>query len=246
MFEVSTLSKIPPLSRPCALTIGCFDGVHLGHQAILRNAHARVGPNGSVVLLTFSNHPAEFFSPEISIPGLCSPKQKLLLLEKEGIDCVINLEFNQTLATLSPKAFLTHLKEKLPFSHLILGSGACMGQNQEGDEAHLKTLQKKLDFSVDYLSKSTLGKLTISSGLIRKKIQENDLRTATALLGRPYSLLVDVDSTGKASAEGLCLPPKGSYLVTTHSQKGQQQERIQIAPSLFLPNLPQGRAEIVF
>lgn len=246
MFETPSLSKIPTLPQPCALTIGCFDGVHLGHQAIINKARARVGPKGSVALLTFSNHPTEFFSPEITIPRLSSPKHKLLLLEKAGIDCVINLEFTCSLAALTAEDFLKRLKEKLPFSRLILGSGARMGRDQEGDEEHLKTLQKRLNFSVEYLQKSHLGELTISSGLIRRKIQEKDFPAATALLGRPYSLYVDVDATRKASAEGLCLPPPDTYLVTTRSQKGQHQQNLSIGPSLFLPNTPPGCAEIVF
>lgn len=246
MFKATTLADIPDTTLPCSLTIGCFDGVHLGHRALLHRARTLAGPQGSTALLTFSNHPAEVFSADLSIPKLCTSAQKLLLLKKAGIDLVINLEFTQALSSHSTEQFLSQLKEKLPFSHLILGRGARLGQNQEGDEKKVKHLQKRLNFSVEYLTKTTFGNLTISSGLIRKKIQENELAAAADLLGRPYSIYVDVDDKAEASTEGLCLPPKGSYKVAIHSDNGSHQETIQIAPTLTLPNTAPGLAEIVF
>lgn len=246
MFEATTLASIPDLPHPIALTIGCFDGVHLGHRSLIDRARFLAGSKGSVALLTFSNHPSEFFSTDLDIPKLCSSAHKLLLLKNCGIDLVITLEFTQALSALSTEQFLSRLKEKLPFSHLILGSGATLGHKQEGDEKQVKHLQEELNFTVEYLPKSTHGASTISSGLVRKKIQENELKGAAILLGRPYSIHVNVDETSQVHAKGLCLPPKGNYKVAIHSENGTHQETIQIGPTFTLPNTPPGPAEIVF
>lgn len=247
MNEVTTIDTIPVLSPPIALTIGCFDGVHLGHRSLIDRARFLVGSQGSVALLTFSNHPTEFFRANLSIPKLSTPAHKMHLLKNAGVDLVIHLEFTHELSTLSTLDFLRQLKAKLPFSYLILGRGATLGHNQEGDEKHVTGLQQALDFTVEYIEKTTHGASTISSGLVRKNVEENELQKAATLLGRPYSIYVDVDENSRASAHTLCLPPNGNYTVAIHSTKGTHQETLTInGPHLTLSNTPAGEAEIVF
>ncbi|HAZ15445.1 MAG: hypothetical protein A2Y28_00265 [Chlamydiae bacterium GWC2_50_10] len=169
-----------------ALTIGFFDGVHLGHQDLIRHARARAGSKGTVVAVTFTRHPSLLFKRDSSLFVIYPFEKKLSLLKEAGCDRVLALEFNAKLAELSPKAFLLRILEEIPFSYLILGQGACFGKERRGDENEIKALQKELSFVVEYLPRLTQDGVKISSGVIRSLILQKEFEKASALLGRPY------------------------------------------------------------
>lgn len=221
-----SLNEVAKSSEPVVLTIGNFDGVHLGHQAVLKHLKqtAKKRRTRSAVL-TFSNHPSTVLRPAHSIPLLCTTQHKVKLLEKAFIDLVILLPFTKEFSEQSADLFLQNVKKNLPFQTLILGSDAHFGKNREGDSSTVSTLAKTMGFTVEYFPDYTKEGQRISSSLIREYIQRGQLTQAEDLLGRPYSIYGPVlKGHGKGASIGfptanlavndLCLPPLGVYAVT--------------------------------
>jgi riboflavin kinase/FMN adenylyltransferase len=179
MIVINSLKAIPPLKKPIALTIGTFDGVHLGHQHLFQ----QLKKHGTVAVLTFSNHPAEVLHAT-HIPPLCSLEQKLSLFKDHGIDLAIVLRFTPELALTPYDTFLKQIHHYLPFATLILGQGAVIGHQAQGDEARIKTLSKEMDFEAIYLPKATYDNETVSSRKIRELIKTGKTEQAHHLLGR--------------------------------------------------------------
>lgn len=220
MKVVTDLNQIPKIEGPIALTIGIYDGVHLGHQEIFKELHKYTRKNGTRVILTFSDHPTSLFTPNQPTPLLTTLEHRLHLLESYGFDLAIVLPFNQNLASLSYDTFLHTLYEKLPFNHLVLGTDAHLGKNREGTPEAVKELSKKLNFHVEYLTKETYHKEPISSGRIRKLLNQGKLKKVKKMLGRPYSIYTPFRTPIQATDgqyrldlqfEGLCLLPSAVY-----------------------------------
>lgn len=201
---LTSLEAATPLSEQIILTIGNFDGVHLGHQTLLKAMHCFEGER---VLLTFSNHPSSVLAQK-TIPLLMTPEHKLQIFRNFGIDTTLHLPFTESLSKLSAEEFLIFLRTKLPFTHLVLGHDATIGHNREGDAHLLTSLSEKYQFNLYIIPPTTYEKTPVSSRRIRSLIQQGDFKTVGALLGRPYSILVK----GHHHPE-LCLPPSGMYKV---------------------------------
>lgn len=220
-----SLEEIPPFSSPVILTIGNFDGVHLGHQTVLTHLTASAkSHHASSAVLTFSNHPSTILRPTHPTPLLCTTSHKLKLLEKLGVDLTIVIPFTQHFSEQTAEAFLRSLKSLLPFNFLILGSDAHLGKNREGNQHTVTELSRSLGFHVAYIPDCYHAGQRISSSLIRHHIQKGDFSQAALLLDRPYSIYGQVDKghgkgatlgfpTANLSVENLCLPPFGVYVV---------------------------------
>jgi riboflavin kinase/FMN adenylyltransferase len=180
MITVEKLKDIPPISGPVALTIGSFDGVHLGHQHLFQ----QLKKYGTAAVLTFSNHPAEVLRPQSTPPLIDTLEQKIRRLETSGIDLTLILPFTQELSSLSYDTFLKQVHEHLPFTHLILGEGSALGHQAQGTEAHIKALAKELNFEAIYLPKFLLDGEPVSSKKIRELINSGNFEQAFRLLGR--------------------------------------------------------------
>jgi len=213
------IEEIPSsLKSPIALTIGTFDGLHLGHQHLLHNMRKHVKDTGTIVVLTFANHPLQVLKQQQSTAKLLnSIEQKIQLFQDLNVDLLILLEFSQELSLLSPEDFLKQIQTTLPFSHLILGTGAVFGKGKQGDEKTVKQLEKQLHFEAEYLPKLVLEGEPVSSGRIRNLIEKGDLEGAFLLLGRPFSLYLPLSINPKdfqkasINADNYCLPPPGHY-----------------------------------
>ncbi len=212
-----TTEQFIPTKSPIALTIGNFDGVHLGHQAVI---HRLKQAAAHTVVFTFSNHPQEILrgSP---LSLLTTLPHRLALLQEAGIDQAVVIPFTKPFSEQTAKVFLSQLKRDIPFTHLILGHDAMVGSDRE---TNLRKLCGELAFSLEYLPPFSIDGQVISSTLIRKAIQEGDLTLASRLLGRPYSILGTVQpGHGKGASLGfptanipvanLILPPLGVYAV---------------------------------
>ncbi|MCP5469891.1 MAG: riboflavin biosynthesis protein RibF [Chlamydiales bacterium] len=224
------------------ITIGNFDGVHVGHQKVLRCLKER-GERG--IVFTFSNHPSHVLA-KVPKPLLSTPEHKLFLLEKEGVELIVE-PFTHEFSQKSAETFLTELKEKTGFTHLILGHDAVIGKDREGRCALLEILGKKLRFELEYLSPVSFEQEIVSSSLLRKVIKEGDFAHALPLLGRPYSICARViQEAGKGKAIGfptanldvsmLCLPPFGVYAVSVDGKRGVA--NLGLAPTLHEKRLP--------
>jgi riboflavin kinase/FMN adenylyltransferase len=216
MLLLTDFNDIPPFEQPSGLTIGSFDGVHLGHQALLKHLRAQLPVRSPLIVLTFSNHPSSLFSPHSPTPLICSPLQKVKYLKEYGVDIVLFLPFTHEFANTPFDIFLKFLKQRLNFSCLTLGQGATLGRNKEGNEANVKTFAEKLHVQVDYLQKYLINGLPVSSGRIRHLITQGKLPEAKECLGRPYSLaggLLEKQGKYCLHLPGLCLPPECSFPV---------------------------------
>ncbi|NGX37135.1 MAG: Riboflavin biosynthesis protein RibF [Chlamydiae bacterium] len=204
------LEVIPSPSRPCALTIGTFDGLHLGHQRILKRLREKVGPRGTVCVVTFSNHPSHVLPSRQPVPLIFSKGLKINMLEEMGVDVVYCLEFTSEMANKTYGEFLQGLKAVCPFDFLVLGEGATFGKKGEGTAKRVVELEKELGFSVEYLSKLSQEEEVVSSGVIRRCILEGDLERAAELLGHP--VMIELSNELEIAPE-ICIPPDGNYRV---------------------------------
>lgn len=216
------LDRYNPQKGEAALTIGNFDGVHLGHQALLK-ALKQYKSERSVVI-TFENHPSQVLNPESATPLLCTLDHKLKLLNENGVDDVILIPFTAAFAQQKAEDFLQRVRERCPFSHLILGPDAAFGKNRHGDRTHMEAYANEQHFHLDYLEPLTVAGTQVSSSLIRNLIQKGDLQAASKLLGRRYSVYSSITKgqglggkigfpTLNIDVDGLCLPPLGVYAV---------------------------------
>jgi len=219
---ITNLDQIPEIQGPIALTIGVYDGVHLGHQQIFKELHKYTRKGGTRVILTFSDHPSSLLHPDHPVPLLTTLEHRLHLLESYGFDLAIVLPFNQNLSNLPYDVFIHTLYDKLPFNHLVLGTDARLGKNQEGSPKAIQELSKKLNFDVKYLTKETYHKEPISSGRIRKFLNQGNLKKVKKMLGRPYSIYTPFVQPIQENEEqyrldlqfeNLCLLPSAVYAV---------------------------------
>ncbi len=220
-----SFDEIPPLQGPVILTIGVYDGLHLGHQAILKQLHKETRKGGSCVVLTFSNHPSTHLRPNSPAPLITTLKHRLELLKKFDIDLVIVLPFDTQFANQSYNDFFKTLRSYLPFDHLIIGDDARFGKDRAGGPNEVKAL----GFDVTYLSKETYHKEAISSGLIRSYLEKGDLKKVKKMLGRPYSLRLPFDVCNViredevqykwiTGIDKICLLPSAVYAVDLQTE----------------------------
>lgn len=220
-----TLEKPLTLNQSAVLTIGNFDGVHLGHQTILNKVKelSKVEQLLSAVI-TFKNHPSWILNPNQPTHLLTTPEQKIKLLESLGIDIVVMIDFDQKFSNLSADDFLEKVSNVLPFRYLILGYDAKLGKDRKGDADRIQEIAKKNHFCVDYIPAFSIKGKPVSSSTIRKCISEDDLKTAEELLGRPYSIYGKILAgqgngkqigfpTANMDVSTLCIPPFGVYAV---------------------------------
>jgi riboflavin kinase / FMN adenylyltransferase len=228
MKVIHTIDEYKRSSRPVVLTIGNFDGVHLGHQKVINRLTAcasKIGANS--VVITFQSHPRELLNPDKPISLLCSPKHKAILLEELNVDVLAVLEFSREFANQNVESFLLSLLHSFPLSLLILGHDARIGKGREGDRQKVMELARTLSFEVEYMDEFTINGSSVSSSHIRQMVQSGCLRAAEKLLGRKYSIfgtIIPGLGCGKKSnyltvnlnVLGLCLPPYGEHAVRIH------------------------------
>lgn len=187
---------------PTALTIGNFDGVHLGHQAMLvrlKEAATRLGLVSCVMI--FEPHPREFFTPDLAPTRLTSLREKLELLAELSIERVQVCHFDFDFASISAKDFIARiLKRGLAVRWMLVGDDFRFGAHRTGDCAMLKTSSAQYGFEVAEMPSYTLGDLRVSSTAVREALVTGDLELARILLGRPYSIsgrVIEGDKLGK-------------------------------------------------
>jgi riboflavin kinase/FMN adenylyltransferase len=190
--EIDQLSLPAELAHAdTVLTVGAFDGIHLGHRALIRQSIARArssSPPRSAGLVTFDPHPAAVVHPERAPKVLTTPQVKLDLLRDEGLDLVALISFTSQLAATSARAFVRQLCQRLRMRELWVGPDFRLGSDRSGDLALLKALQSTLGFAVRQIPYVTQDKRRVSSSQIRALLSEGRAADAARLLGRWYSL----------------------------------------------------------
>jgi riboflavin kinase/FMN adenylyltransferase len=190
MKVIRTLSDLPIPPDKTVLTIGNFDGVHLGHREIfrkvVREARAR---GGTAAVLTFEPHPLRLLAPEQAPPRINTPSEKIRLIEASCIDLLVVLEFTRQIANLSAEAFVHDiLMEKLAVHHLVVGYDYAFGRNREGDLNSLRKMAVHYGFTLEALGPISRGGEVYSSTRIRKSLQEGDVAGVVEVLGRNFTL----------------------------------------------------------
>ena len=181
------------LTRPLpesAVTIGNFDGVHLGHQLVIRQLREVAQAAGlPTVVIIFEPQPIEFFAPDKAPKRLARFREKIAYLKAQHIDYLLCLHFDAELAGLEAEAFVQRvLIDSLNTRHLVIGDDFHFGRNRQGNFEFLREHSERFGFTVDETETLISGGERVSSTRIRECIQRGDFDGAAALLGRPYSL----------------------------------------------------------
>ena len=182
-------------NRPCALTIGNFDGLHLGHQALL--AHVRQAAdrlNLAASVMTFEPHPREFFAHLAGDPGrapsrVANLRDNMNAMAKAGMDNIIVEHFNATFASQSPHEFIENIVVNgLHTKWLMVGEDFCYGAKRAGNIATLKEAGKQYGFIVETLPAVTIDGHRVSSSAVRAALAAGDFGRVHTLIGHPYTI----------------------------------------------------------
>lgn len=183
-----------PEHRPAVLTIGNFDGVHLGHQALLRRvvAEAHATDSGSAVL-TFDPHPQQVLKAR-TVPLLSTLPLRLRLFEQLGLDAAYIIPFTRELARLSAEQFMAqYLLARFDIRRLVIGYDFAFGRNRAGTAEVLEEMAGRWGFSLEVFPAVAQGEEVVSSTRVREALAAADFGRTRRLLGRPYSVLLPVE-----------------------------------------------------
>lgn len=239
-------SSLTDVSLPSSwLTIGVFDGVHLGHQEIIRNLTAGAHANGvPAVVLTFAPHPALVLAG-VQIKYLTTPEERASLLTDLGVDVVITHPFDKDVANLSPEEFMGQIKHRLGLQKLLVGYDFALGRNRAGDIARLTEIGVTLGYDVLPVAPLQREERILSSTAIRQQIADGDVVGVAASLGRSYSVSGPIiRGDGRGRTIGIptanvdvpldkAIPANGVYAcwVTTRGEKHKAVVNIGVRPT---------------
>ena len=186
-----SFQAMEPATR--VVTIGTFDGVHLGHAKLISSTRERAIELGArSTIVTFEPVPAMVLRPEKFAGRICTAGRKLTLLEALGTDEIAVLDFDRTLAARSPEDFLLELKERTGLIELWVGEGFALGRNRAGDVERISEIGTTLGFRTEAMPRVVDGDDVISSSSIRRAIESGNVGFAAASLGRPFSVSGEV------------------------------------------------------
>ncbi|MFC1939148.1 bifunctional riboflavin kinase/FAD synthetase [Chloroflexota bacterium] len=228
MLVEEELTKVSP-KKDMLLTIGVFDGVHLGHKYLISKLIEQAKQQNLLSgVVTFRQHPLEVLSPQTRLLYLTSVTEKVELLKNEGVDAVIPLSFTRELAELSARQFIGLLKKHLRMGGMVIGPDFALGRNREGNVDTLHTLGQDMSFSVTVMAPVMVNSEMVSSTAIRDALADGDMQKVSKLLGRYFSLQEKiVAGAGRGSRLGFptanldidskqALPTDGIYATWAH------------------------------
>lgn len=189
---------------PVILTQGTFDGVHFGHQQILKRVVKEAKENGGEsVLLTFFPHPRLVLYPnDNDLKLLNSLEERIELVEELGVDHMVILPFTKDFSRLTPEEFVKDiLVNKLKLKKLIIGYDHRFGKNRRGSFKDMQRFSKLYDFELEEISAQEISDCTVSSTKIRTALLEGDVQEASVLMGRPYTIRGEVMHGSKKGKE---------------------------------------------
>ncbi len=171
------------------LAIGTFDGVHLGHQEIIRHLMTKAKERGlPAVVVTFFPHPDRVLGKKEGRFYLSTPEERAELLGNLGVDVVLTHPFNVEVANLSAHEFLQQLKQKIAFRDLVVGYDFALGRGREGTVDRLAELSRDFDYTLHVIPPVQINGEVVSSSLLRTLLGEGNIQKVNLLLGRPFYL----------------------------------------------------------
>jgi riboflavin kinase/FMN adenylyltransferase len=220
-----SIAELTAIPGPVFLAIGVFDGVHLGHRAVIERAlgDAQSG-GGNAVVVTFDPHPARILRPEKAPRLLTSTPHKLRIVRSLGVEHILALPFTPDFAATEPAIFIRDLAAACRLREVCVGHEWCFGKNRAGNLALLDQLGHELGFDEVGVPAVQIGGEVVSSTLVRGAIEAGDLAKAARFLGRDYSILGTVKPgdqlgrklgfpTANLAAHNEQFPPNGVYAV---------------------------------
>ena len=220
------MAELASVPGPVFASIGVFDGVHLGHQALIARAQADAAAvGGSAIVITFDPHPARVLRPDRAPRLLTSTRHKAALIERLGVSHLLIIPFTPEFAAQEPEAFVSDLKQACqPLSEICVGHAWCFGKQRRGNLAMLKTMGDQFGFHEVGIPAVEVDGEIVSSTRIRAAVESGALAKASRLLGRDFSILGTVQhgdhfgrtlgfATANLSAHNEQFPPNGVYAV---------------------------------
>lgn len=215
------LTHLKPHPGVAGLAIGVFDGVHLGHQAVIKS----LAGAGKIAALTFEPHPLAVIAPDRVPPRLTTLEQKVAYMRAQGTVAVVAVKFDAELRQLSPGAFVDQIARVFPdLKEIAIGENWSFGRNREGNAAKLAEMARAYDFTIKAIPPVLLDGAPVSSTRIREAISQRRFDEAERLLGRSYAVIgkvvhgeerghaIGFPTANLAEVEQL-LPPRGVYAV---------------------------------
>lgn len=202
MILITDLKNVEKRFDKSILTLGNFDGLHIGHQELVKMIISRAREVGAVsMVVTFRPHPLKILAPDKCPPLISIYEEKIRLFEKLGIDVLVKIPFTVEFSTMSPEDFVRDiLCGKLGASEIFVGYNYRFGKGREGDTRKLRSLGEKYGFTVREINQIAVNGEVISSTQIRSLIKDGDVEHAAKLLGRAYAIsgiVVRGDGRGK-------------------------------------------------
>lgn len=222
---LTSISELAAVPGPLFLAIGVFDGVHLGHQAVISTSarHAEEA-GGTPVVVTFDPHPAKVLRPNDAPHLLTATQHKIALIRDLGVAHLLVLHFDRQFAATAPEDFVRQLvSHSRPLGEICVGHEWSFGKARAGNLALLKQLGVKFNFNVVGVQAVTVNGEVVSSTAIRRAVADGDLTRAAEMLGREYTILGTVKAgeklgrklgfpTANLSAHSEQFPPDGVYV----------------------------------
>jgi riboflavin kinase/FMN adenylyltransferase len=223
-----SLAQLPPDFGPSAVTIGNFDGVHLGHCEVLRRVKALADARGwKASVLTFDPHPTKVVAPERTPKLMTTPERRAGLMAAAGVEQILILPFDRSVAQWTPEEFVRLLLvDRLGARAVLVGDNFRFGCRQTGDTRTLERLGRELNFEVEIAPVVTCRGRAVSSSGVRNLVQSGRISMANRMLGRPFTLEGEVVSgrgvgakqtvpTLNLAAESELIPGRGVYVTRT-------------------------------
>ncbi len=221
-----SLDDIVEFGRETVVTFGVFDGIHLGHQAVINTLLKRAAHDNLMsVLVGFYPHPLAFLAPERCPPILTALSKRIEILQQFGIDEIVMLSFDAQIASMSPESFVECvLLEKCRARHVVVGYACQFGKDRAGNAERLVELSQGYPFDVSIVPPTEVEGAPVHSTRIREALAQGDLEQSSRLLGRPYSLIGTVvhgDGRGREigfptaniETQNQVYPPNGVYAI---------------------------------
>ena len=197
------LHNLRPEHRGCAVTVGAFDGIHLGHQAVLAHLSSCARERNLLsTAIVFEPLPREYFRPLEAPPRITNFRERLALLASTGIDRVLVLKFNAELRDMSAEDFVSRVfVDGLGARYIALGDDFRFGNSREGDYDYVRRLAEQFDYEVQPTGTLEIGDARVSSTRIRSALAEGHFTEVQALLGRPFTMTGRVEHGRKLGRE---------------------------------------------
>ena len=234
------LARAAP-SKDTLLTVGVFDGVHLGHKYLISKLVEQARQQDLLSgVVTFRQHPQEVLHPETKLPFLTDLDERINLLRSEGVKIIVPISFTAESARLSARQFVKLLRKYLRMRGLVIGADFALGRNREGNADALRALGQEMGFSVTVVPAVILNGEVVSSTTIRKALSKGDIEKVHRLTGRPFSLHGQVITGARRGvalgfptanldvAPEQALPPDGVYATWAYIDGGAYQSMTNI------------------